>query len=101
MPRAARAVRSRRGSTQKDLDCAQVVVGTLSRGAMFPADGLVLVTEEEIFGGRAHRRKERKQKDVTRPFLEDLRTLAVGDFVVHVEHGIGATTGSCTSTSPE
>ncbi len=68
---------------------AQIVVGTLSRGGMFPADGLVLVTEEEIFGGRAHRRKEKKQKDVTRPCLEDLRTLAVGDFVVHVEHGIG------------
>jgi transcription-repair coupling factor (superfamily II helicase) len=70
-------------------DGATVVVGSLSRGAMLPADGLVLVTEEEVFGGRAHRRKERKQKDLARPFLEDLRTLAVGDFIVHVEHGIG------------
>jgi transcription-repair coupling factor (superfamily II helicase) len=78
-----------RGLDEPKLDAAQVVVGTLSRGAMFPADGLVLVTEEEIFGGRVHRRKERKNKDVTRPFLEDLRTLAVGDFIVHVEHGIG------------
>jgi transcription-repair coupling factor (superfamily II helicase) len=74
---------------EENLDAAQVVVGTLSRGALFPADGLVLVTEEEIFGARAHRRKEKKKQDVTRPFLEDLRSLAVGDFVVHVEHGIG------------
>jgi transcription-repair coupling factor (superfamily II helicase) len=74
---------------EQSLDAAQVVVGTLSRGALLPADGLVLVTEEEIFGGRVHRRKEKKASDVTRPFLEDLRSLAVGDFIVHVEHGIG------------
>ncbi len=70
-------------------DEAQIVVGMLSRGVVLPAEGLVLVTEEEIFGGRAHRRRERKAQDVTRPFLEDLRSLGVGDFVVHVEHGIG------------
>ncbi len=68
---------------------AQIVVGALSRGTVLPADGLVLVTEEEVFGARAHRRREKKAKDVTRPFLEDLRTLAVGDYIVHVEHGIG------------
>jgi len=68
---------------------AQVVVGPLSRGAILPAEGLVLVTEEEIFGQRAHRRKERKNQDKSRPFLEDLRSLNVGDFVVHVEHGVG------------
>ena len=71
------------------VDEAQIVVGALSRGAVLPAEGLVLVTEEEVFGARAHRRKEKKAKDVTRPFLEDLRTLAVGDYIVHVEHGIG------------
>ncbi len=71
---------------------AQIVVGPLARGAVLPADGVVLVTEEEIFGARAHRRKERRAagaSDPTRPFLEDLRNLAVGDLVVHVEHGVG------------
>ena len=71
---------------------AVVVVGPLSRGVVLPADGLVLVTEEEVFGQRAHRRREKTTKqsgDAARPFLEDLRSLAVGDFVVHVEHGIG------------
>ena len=67
-----------------------VVVGPLTRGVVLPADGLVIVTEEEIFGTRVHRRRERSQtKDVTRPFLEDLRSLATGDYVVHAEHGIG------------
>jgi transcription-repair coupling factor (superfamily II helicase) len=68
----------------------QVVVGPLGRGCVLPADGIVLVTEEEIFGARVHRRRERvRAGDATRPFLEDLRSLSPGDTVVHVEHGIG------------
>ncbi len=68
----------------------QIVVGPIARGAVLPADGLVLVTEEEIFGARVHRRRERaKSGDPSRPFLEDLRSLAPGDYVVHAEHGIG------------
>lgn len=69
-------------------DVVQVVTGALARGVVLPADGLALVTEEEVFGSRA-RRRERRETKTSRPFLEDLRTLAVGDFVVHVEHGIG------------
>ena len=75
---------------ERPSDDVQVVIGPLARGVVLPADGLVLVTEEEIFGARAHRRRERSRSaDAARPFLEDLRSLAVGDFVVHVEHGIG------------
>jgi transcription-repair coupling factor (superfamily II helicase) len=72
------------------VDEVQVVVGPLAHGVVLPAEGLVLVTEEEIFGSRVHRRRDRSRgADSTRPFLEDLRNLAPGDFVVHVEHGIG------------
>ena len=67
----------------------EVVVGPLARGVVLPADGLVLVTEEEIFGARVHRRRERAGADAARPFLEDLRSLSLGDYVVHAEHGIG------------
>jgi transcription-repair coupling factor (superfamily II helicase) len=75
-------------------DDVQVVVGSLARGVVLPGDGLVLVTEEEIFGVRAHRRRERSRTaDVSRPFLEDLRSLSSGDLVVHVEHGIGRYVG--------
>ena len=71
-------------------DQVQVVVGPLARGVVLPADGIVLVTEEEIFGARVHRRRERARTvDTARAFLEDLRSLAPGDSVVHVEHGIG------------
>ena len=67
---------------------AEIVTGSLSRGVVLPAEGLALVTEEEVFGARV-RRREKREKGVARTFLEDLRNLAVGDFIVHVEHGIG------------
>jgi transcription-repair coupling factor (superfamily II helicase) len=74
----------------ESVEGVEVVVGPLAHGVVLPADGLVLVTEEEIFGSRVHRRRDRaRSQDTTRPFLEDLRSLAPGDFVVHVEHGIG------------
>ncbi len=68
---------------------AEIVTGPLARGVVLPGEGWALVTEEEIFGGRVHRARERKARDAARPFLEDLRSLNVGDYVVHVEHGIG------------
>src|SRR5262249_48064401 len=66
----------------------EILVGPLSRGVLLPADGLVFVTEEEIFGSRA-KRSERRRERKAEAFLEDLRSLGVGDYVVHVEHGIG------------
>jgi transcription-repair coupling factor (superfamily II helicase) len=77
---------------EADRSHALVVAGSLARGVVAPCEGLALVTEEEIFGARVHRRAARASRSETgaaRAFLEDLRSLAVGDFVVHVEHGIG------------
>ncbi|MEZ4223551.1 MAG: transcription-repair coupling factor [Polyangiaceae bacterium] len=65
----------------------QVVTSKLARGVIAPTERLVLLTEEEIFGRRTHRRVEKAKS--ARAALEDLRALAVGDYVVHVEHGIG------------
>ena len=77
------------GHGEDEID-AQIVVGPLGRGVVLPGEGFVIVTEEEIFGGRAHRARERKsRRDNARAFVEDLRSLNVGDYVVHVEHGIG------------
>jgi transcription-repair coupling factor (superfamily II helicase) len=82
--------RTERAGTGQDEDDAQIVVGPLGRGVVLPGEGFVIVTEEEIFGGRAHRVRERKsRRDNARAFVEDLRSLSVGDYVVHVDHGIG------------
>ena len=68
-------------------DVVRIVTAPLARGAIAPGEGFVLVTEEEIFGQRAHRPAARPR--VARAMLEDLRALEPGDFVVHVDHGIG------------
>ncbi len=64
-----------------------IVVGSLARGAVLPAEGLVLVTEEELFGSRSHRAAPRPKR--ARVPVEDLKSLAVGDHVIHADHGIG------------
>jgi transcription-repair coupling factor (superfamily II helicase) len=69
----------------------EVPVAPLARGVHAPLERLVLLTDEEIFGPRAHRAPERKRR--TRALLEDLRALTPGDYVVHVEPGIGRYVG--------
>ena len=82
--------RIERAGHGEDQDNATIVVGPLGRGVILPGEGFVIVTEEEIFGGRAHRIRERKsRRETARAFVEDLRSLSVGDYVVHVDHGIG------------
>ncbi len=70
-----------------------VEVGSLAHGLVVPGELFARVTEEEIFGARAHRRARRREAEGkrarSRAFVEDLKTLSVGDFVVHVEHGVG------------
>ncbi len=69
-----------------------VTLGKLSRGVIAPLDAAVWLTEEEVFGHRAHGAKGRTRKRA-RSALEDLRALTPGDHVVHVEHGIGRYVG--------
>ncbi len=64
-----------------------VLTGTLRRGFTLPADRLVLVAEEEIFGARSHR--EPQPAPGLALGLGDLGELGEGDFAVHDEHGIG------------
>jgi transcription-repair coupling factor (superfamily II helicase) len=64
-----------------------VMTSDLGRGMVAPLERLVLLTEEEVFGRRHHTR--RKPKAALAAVLDDLRSLSPGDFVVHVEHGIG------------
>jgi transcription-repair coupling factor (superfamily II helicase) len=66
-----------------------VTVGGLAHGTVAPTLGIVTVTEEEIFGTRAHRRRRASKKRSAKQALDDLRALAPGDHVVHIEHGIG------------
>ncbi len=65
---------------------AAIVVGHLSQGFALPADELVFLAEEEIFGERRHRRRSRPRP--VADYLTGLSQLAAGDYVVHTDHGI-------------
>ena len=53
----------------------------------FKGDGLLLVSEQDILGERQNRRHTKKV--TAKDFIADVSSLAVGDLVVHIEHGIG------------
>ncbi len=61
--------------------------GSLSEGFVWPADGLAVATEAEIFGPRT--RHPRRGATTVRTELLAFSDLKQGDLVVHDEHGIG------------
>jgi len=66
-----------------------ITVGELSSG--FFLDGLLILTEKEIFGERPAFRPIKKSK--VSGLLVSLEDLSPGDFIVHKDHGIGKFTG--------
>ncbi|MEW6543966.1 MAG: transcription-repair coupling factor [Nitrospirota bacterium] len=64
-----------------------LVQGDLSAGFVSPEGRLAIVTEEELFAKGMRHRPPAKSKAAT--FLSSLEDLNPGDFVVHVQHGIG------------
>src|SRR5208283_2850133 len=64
----------------------KIINGPLSNGFFWQAEKLAVVAEEEIFERRSRRRG---QKAVAGIFLNSFQDLHQGDFVVHVDHGIG------------
>ncbi len=65
-------------------------IGALSAGFEWPQEGLVVLTDTELFGApKRRRRSSRKSGNEIRYFSD----LAAGDYVVHQVHGIGRYTG--------
>ncbi len=68
-------------------------LGELSRGFSFPEAGLVILSDAEIFGRSARQRyhrfhKQQEEQRASRSAL-DFTEFLEGDFVVHLEYGIG------------
>jgi len=64
-----------------------IAEGTLSTGFRCAAEGIVIISEEEVFGERVkHRPPPSKKLDT---FINQLRDLSEGDFIVHKMHGVG------------
>jgi transcription-repair coupling factor (superfamily II helicase) len=63
--------------------------GEIEFGAVFPELKLALITDGDIFGGFAWSAKPRRERSSVSSFISDLSDLKAGDYVVHVDHGIG------------
>ena len=67
-----------------------VIQGRLSEGFHSPGMGLHLLAEENLFAGSLPApAPPRTKSDPATAFLSDFRDLKSGDYVVHVDHGIG------------
>lgn len=62
-----------------------IVVGPLRRG--FRTDDVILLTEEDIIGSK--KRAVKKKWNGFDDFLNSFKDLTLGEWVVHIEHGIG------------
>jgi transcription-repair coupling factor (superfamily II helicase) len=67
-----------------------IVVGHLRSGFRLPADSVAIITEEEIFGRKGRAGEARKARPTALSNFEDLRK---GNYVVHVDYGIGVYQG--------
>lgn len=74
---------------------SKISYGQLSSGFEIPSFDLTVFTESDIFGEitqqeyREPKQKKQKRKTNLGAFISDFRDLKSGDYVVHVDHGIG------------
>ncbi len=76
------------------LDSSKVSIGNLSGGFEIPSLKLTIYTENDIFGESNQnefgaKTKDKRSKTKISAFVSDFRDLKSGDYVVHVDHGIG------------
>jgi transcription-repair coupling factor (superfamily II helicase) len=69
-----------------------LVSGEAGGGFRLLSHGFALVTEEEIFGRKAPRRRK-SRRETASPFVQSFASLEVGDYVVHTDHGIARYSG--------
>ncbi len=69
-----------------------ISVGAISQGFLSEPLNLVVISEDELFGNRHHRPIRRRPPTDGTPILS-LIDLKVGDYVVHVSHGIAVYDG--------
>lgn len=68
-------------------DFANIVIGHVAAGFVWPDESLAVMTEDEIFGARPVRKKPARRSPVAE--LLEFSDLKKKDLVVHVDHGIG------------
>ncbi len=73
----------------KSLEYGEVVItfGSLNKGFEYSDLRLCVISDKEIFGETKRKTKRKKQKGVSK--IKSFSELKLGDYVVHVNHGIG------------
>ncbi|MCY0876222.1 MAG: transcription-repair coupling factor [Firmicutes bacterium] len=73
-----------------DPDCLdpQLLIGNLDGGFELPSAHLVVITESEVFVTKRRARKVRSDASEAAK-IKSYQDLHIGDFVVHISHGIG------------
>ena len=66
----------------------QIAKGNLHAGFELPMQKLVIITEQELFNKKT-KKSTRKQKISNAERIKNYSELKIGDYVVHVNHGIG------------
>ena len=73
-----------------DMAATTIVKAYVPEGVVFPEANLILFGSRDLFDEpEVTLGRPQPQKSKVSAFLSDFRDLAVGDYVVHVEHGIG------------
>ena len=77
------------GEAKGGLQDVDLVEGTLARGFCFPAANVVVLSAAELFGRfAAHARRRLRRAERHRTQI-DFSELNEGDYIVHLEHGVG------------
>lgn len=73
---------------RRSVNAFETHVGQLSRGFIFPAASQIIVGEKDLFED-SKRLRSRKTKEIPSAFVTSFSELKPGDFIVHVDFGIG------------
>ena len=74
----------------EEITATTIVKAYVPEGVAFPEANFVLFGTRDLFDeSEVSLGRPQKQKSKVSAFLSDFRDLAIGDYVVHVEHGIG------------
>jgi transcription-repair coupling factor (superfamily II helicase) len=73
-----------------------IIPGNLSKGFEIPATKIAIITEAELFKLKKEKRSINRQKLSNAEKIQSYSELKVGDYVVHINHGIGKYLGIVT-----
>ena len=78
-----------------DIQCGEVVItfGNLLKGFEYPEEKICVISDKEVFGEAKRKlsKKRKTKKGVAK--INSFAELKIGDYVVHVNHGVGVYKG--------